>query len=277
MAKIIKLTNECKEKLQKEFNEYLDQNTLEDGKFSFSRVFESAEEKAKIIISPLAYMKMVSLLDYFNKEVAWHGEAYRGEDNTYIINDIMVYPQTVTGASVDMDTDEYANWIIDHITDDRFNHIRMQAHSHVHMATNPSSVDLQHQSEIVNQLSDDGFYIFMIWNKSLKCTNKIYDMQKNIMFEDKDISIELGMSEFIKEADSLVKDRGYSYAQTKTTSTETDSQNKDKEHKSYDKNSKKKQEKGIDDDDQFVGWDGLDRYLDNEFINAFEEDDLSWD
>ena len=275
MAKIIRLTQECKEKLHQEFEEYLEQNTLEDGKFSFSRVFESADEKATIIMEPLAYIKMVSLLDHFNKEVAWHGEAYRGEDNTYIIKDIMVYPQTVTGSTVDMNPDEYADWIIDNIADERFNNIRMQSHSHVNMGTTPSSVDLQHQSDILSQLGDDDFYIFMIWNKSLKCTNKIYDMQKNIMFEDKDITIELGMKEFIEEADKLVVEQKYQYTpvvHTTYNKPTTSYPNNTKENS--DKKNKKKDV--LDDEATFLGWDGLDRYLDDQFFKSLEESDYPW-
>ena len=43
-------------------------------------------------------------------------------------------------------------------------------HSHVNMGTSPSSVDLNHQEEILRMLGDNDFYIFMIWNKSFAST-----------------------------------------------------------------------------------------------------------
>ena len=99
----------------------------------------------------------------------------------------------------------------------------MQGHSHVNMGTSPSTVDLNHQEKILEQLEDDMFYIFMIWNKSFKRTIKIYDLAKNILFEDADIDVKiadagLGLNEFIGEAKDLVKSRTYQYqAPTQTT------------------------------------------------------------
>lgn len=118
-------------------------------------MFSCGEQKATVFFTPDAWAKMVTLLREFDKEVAWHGVARRGENeeaNEYIISDILVYPQTVSGASVEMDTEEYAKWIMDNAEDDRFNNIHMQGHSHVNMAPNPSSVDLNHQEEILNML-----------------------------------------------------------------------------------------------------------------------------
>ena len=100
--------------------------------------------------------------------------------------------------------------------DERFNNIHMQGHSHVNMPTSPSSVDLNHQEEILNMLGDDDFYIFMIWNKSFVSTNKIYDLKKNVLFEDKDITVKLegeheGLAEFLKTAKDMVKQKSYTY------------------------------------------------------------------
>jgi hypothetical protein len=80
------------------------------------------------------------------------------------------------------------------------------------MHTTPSSVDLNHQEEILNMLGDDDFYIFMIWNKSFTSTNKVYDLKKNILFEDRDITVKIvgGVEDFetfIKGAKSMVQNR----------------------------------------------------------------------
>ena len=65
-------------------------------------------------------------------------------------------------------------------------------------------------------LGDDDFYIFMIWNKSFVSTNKIYDLKKNVLFEDKDITVKLegeheGLVEFLKAAKDMVKQKSYTY------------------------------------------------------------------
>lgn len=225
MSKYIKLTPEHIADCIKEFEKDLTSSKWADGKVSFSKNLGTISRKAKIFFTEVAWMKMTALVREFDKEVAWHGVAFRGNDKTkdeYIIKDIVVYPQKVTGSTVEMDTEEYAKWIEENIEDERFFDIRMQGHSHVNMTVSPSSVDLTHQEAILEQLSDKLFYIFMIWNKRGESNIKIYDLAKNILFENTDIEIELlddgyGIKSFIKEAKLRVKDRiivnntGYQY------------------------------------------------------------------
>lgn len=216
MSRPIKMTQEYMDECRSDFEKALQLTKLADGKLSFTKTFSIGERKALVHFTALAWAKMTALLHDFDKEVAWHGVANRGEDETkdeYIISDIVVYPQTVSGATVEMDTEEYAKWLMDNAEDERFEHIHMQGHSHVNMAPNPSSVDLNHQEEILNMLGDDDFYIFMIWNKSLSNNIKIYDLKKNVLFEDKDVTYEHEkgeMDEFLKQAKEMVKTKTYS-------------------------------------------------------------------
>ena len=217
MSKIIKLTEAQLEECRREFEASLASLKLTDGKVSFIKTLTNINEKATVYFDPLAWRKMQTLIKEFDKEVAWHGVAYRGDDsklNEYFITDILVYPQTVTGATVETDQTKYEMWLMGH-EDDVFNNIRMQGHSHVNMGVTPSSVDTTHQSKILEQLTDDMFYIFMIWNKSGNKFIKIYDMKKNILFETSDITVEIlddgsGIDEFLKEAKKLVVSRTFS-------------------------------------------------------------------
>lgn len=219
MSRPIKMTEQYLKECREDFEKALKLTKLADGKLSFTKQFSNGNQKATVFFTPEAWAKMVMLVKEFDKEVAWHGVAHRSEDesaNEYIISDILVYPQTVSGASVEMDTEEYAKWIMDNAEDDRFNNIHMQGHSHVNMAPNPSSVDLNHQEEILNMLGDEDFYIFMIWNKSFVCNNKVYDLKKNVLFENGDVSVKIfGGSEdldtFLKAAKDMVKARVYQY------------------------------------------------------------------
>ena len=111
-----------------------------------------------------------------------------------------------------MDTEKYALWLMENAEDERFNSLHMQGHSHVNMGVTPSSVDLNHQEEILNMLGDDDFYIFMIWNKSLTSNTKIYDMRKNILFENADVSVTYEpdeLDEFVEAAKKMVTTRTY--------------------------------------------------------------------
>ncbi len=219
MSKIIRMTPEYIEECRKDFEESLKNAKLADGKISFTKTFVAEKKKATLYFTAEAWVKMVMLLNEFSKEVAWHGVAHRLDDqenDAYIISDIMVYPQEVTGSTVEMDTEKYATWLMENDGDDRFYNIHMQGHSHVNMAPNPSGVDLNHQEEILAQLGDEDFYIFMIYNKSFKRNIKIYDLQKNTLFEDGDIEVKIydasvGFDEFIKDAKDMVKDKVYRY------------------------------------------------------------------
>lgn len=215
MSRPIKMTQEYLDECRSDFEKALQLTKLADGKLSFTKTFTIGDRKAQVYFTALAWAKMTALIRDFDKEVAWHGVASRDEDESkdaYIISDIVVYPQTVSGATVEMDTEEYAKWLMENVDDERFEHIHMQGHSHVNMAPNPSSVDLNHQEEILNMLGDDDFYIFMIWNKSLANNIKIYDLKKNVLFEDKDITYEHeqgDIDEFIKQSKEMVKTKTY--------------------------------------------------------------------
>lgn len=234
MSRPIKLTPELKQQAVQEFAKVLSEMKMADGKLSYSKNFTyKNEEKAKILFTPTAYAKMVSLLMAFESEVAWHGVGERMDEKTFVISDILVYPQTVTGTTVDMDTEKYALWLMENDEDDRFNHIIMQGHSHVKMQTSPSSVDKTHQEEILAQLTDDMYYIFMIWNKRLEHTTKVYDLQNNTMYEDNEIEYgimdeQCDLDEFIDEANKQVVEHKYGGSGKTTTPTATTPTSKNK-------------------------------------------------
>ena len=190
MAKIIKITAEYIEQCKQEFATALKSYKLSDGKLTYSKSFTASDRKAKVYFTSEAWEKMQALINGFDKEVAWHGLAYRGDGDDYYITDILVYPQEVTGSTVNTDQEKYQTWLMQH-DDEVFNNIRMQGHSHVNMSTGPSSVDDSLYERILDQLSDSMFYIFLIYNKRGEKTFKIYDLAKNILFETGDVTVEV--------------------------------------------------------------------------------------
>ncbi len=214
MSKLIKLTEQAYIAALESFKASMRGYKAMDGKISYSTSLAVIDRKATVYFTETAWVKMKALIANFDKEVGWHGVAYRGQDETkdeYYITDILVYPQEVTGATVNTDQEQYEMWLMSH-DDEVFNSIRMHGHSHVNMGVTPSAVDLSHQEGILDQLKDDMFYIFMIWNKSGNKTIKIYDMKKNILFETSDITVvvqrqEQGLFDFLDEAKEKVKDK----------------------------------------------------------------------
>ena len=215
MSKIIKFTPELINEIKAEFEKALQSSRFVNGQFTFSKQFTNTGKKASLCFTPEAYAKMTALVQAFDKEVAWHFVTERGEnENEYIIYDVMVYPQTVTAATVDMDVDGYGKWLEAGLraNDERFFHMHGQGHSHVNMGVSPSSTDMDHQRKTLADLRQNGFYVFVIWNKRNEHNIWIYDLDKNTVFENADITVHIGNSDFsgfIKEAKELVRTQTY--------------------------------------------------------------------
>lgn len=212
MSKMIKINSEYIAQYVEEFRDAINSGKFSDGKITFTRTIGRLDRKAKVFFDELAWVKMHTLIRDFDKEVAWHGVAYRGEEtDTYHITDILVYPQEVTGATVSTDQEKYQMWLMGH-EDEVFNNIRMQGHSHVNMGVTPSSVDVSLYESLLEQLDDDMFYIFMIWNKKKDKMIKIYDIKENVLFETADVTIEViedgtGIEKFMENANAMVVDK----------------------------------------------------------------------
>lgn len=232
MSKPIKLTDELLQKIQDEFIAKVKSTKMFDGKLEYSRTFkwEGDDDRATVYLSSIAFAKMNSLIQQFNDEVAWHGVVHRDEQNPSIfhITDILVYPQVVTGATVNTDQEAYQTWLYS-FDDDVFNNIRMQGHSHVNMVVSPSGVDTTHQEKILKQISDDDYYIFMIWNKRYEHFVRIFDLKNNTLYDTADVDVYIGdagvdLQAFISRAKEIVTNRTYkpvtgfqgTYQQTQT-------------------------------------------------------------
>lgn len=218
MSNYIKLTDELRNLLIDEFSKNVSGLKLADGKMTFSKTFHVKDRKATVYFTEYAWLQMLTLIMKTGMEIAWHGVAKRIEDSEtddYLIEKIIVYPQEVTGATVNTDQAEYEKWMMS-LEDDDFNNLRMQGHSHVNMGVSPSSTDLTHQGKILEMLDDDMFYIFFIFNKKLEYSAKVYDLKKNISFDSNDVDVkilpgEYGFGEFYKNAMTMVKERKFSY------------------------------------------------------------------
>ena len=211
MSRPIILTEGIKQQIQKEFIEILGKAKMADGKLSYSKSFKYENSSAVVWLAPEAYKKILALVTEFSDEVGWHGAVSRSGENEFIIEDIFVYPQEVTGSTVNTDQEAYTRWLYE-LDDDTFNKIRMQGHSHVNMSVSPSGVDDRHRQKILDQLEPDMFYIFMVWNKRLEIHTLIYDMERNILYEDKDITVKLlggeEMDDFLSDARDKVQKKG---------------------------------------------------------------------
>lgn len=238
--KPIFLSDKDKQEILEDFKKQLEKEALYNGTLSFQRSWNyktETKDPAIILYTPEAWVKTVMLLKEFDSEVAWHGLVHRGEeDGVFIVYDVIVYPQEVTGTTVNTDQEEYTKFLID-LSEEDANAMHIQCHSHVNMSTSPSGVDTEHQSKIVKSIKN-GFYIFQIWNKKLESTSFIYDMDNNVMYENKDIIIDVidkdyGISsEFVADAKKIVKKKtSYAVSKLPSQNSETKQKKERKEEK----------------------------------------------
>ena len=219
MSRPITLTQDMIESLAAEFKDSLTKQRIFDGKLEYKRtVALKNSSKVNVVFSNLAFTKILYLVMLFDDEVAWHGTVERDGD-TFYITDIMVYPQEVTGATVNTDQEKYTQWLYE-FDDETFNSIRFQGHSHVNMAVSPSSTDLNHQESILTQLSGEDFYIFLIINKKMQMFLRVFDLASNTIYEMEDINLYLGneqfnADEFKADAKEMVTKKTYSGGKSK--------------------------------------------------------------
>lgn len=211
MSKPIKLTSEMLESIQKEFIETVKNQKMFGGKLTYEKSFKwQGDDRASVLFTATAFAKMLMLVQNFETEVAWHGVAKRSEkaENAFVISDILVYPQKVSGGNVETDQVKYQEWLYS-LDDDTFNNLRMQGHSHVNFSTTPSGVDETHQEKILSQLGEDMFYIFMIWNKKLSKNIRVFDLKNNTLYDTDDVDVYIGakgcnLDDFLSNAKTFV-------------------------------------------------------------------------
>lgn len=196
----IKLTEELKQKALQEFQEKLLNERFSNDKINFTfdlKENKQLEDKDKIIvnINVEAWLKMWGLVSSESGEIGWHGLVERRAPGIFEITNILLYPQYVTGTTVQTDDVGYGNWLHKEISDEDINRLRYHGHSHVNMSTTPSGVDTSWYNEILQGLSNDDFYIFMILNKREDYFIEIYDLATNTIYEKKDIIINVLLSD----------------------------------------------------------------------------------
>lgn len=186
--KPIVLTDEAKQNALEIFKQMLNEVDGGDLKINITTetlLLKQGIAKHTIFITAIAYSKIIALINSSNKELAWYGTASRVMNN-YLIEDVYVYPQTVTSATVDADEEKCAKWLME-LPDEVINKLCFQGHSHVTMSASPSGRDTGNWQKFANLLKPGEFYILCIGNQRNEFYWNIYDTACNVHFENKDI------------------------------------------------------------------------------------------
>lgn len=232
MSKPIRVTQAMKDEIMAEVAKKLDNMMLFDGKQTLPIDYHyPGKDHATVVFSRLAWEKQLRLVDEFSSEIGWHGLVHRDADDpsVFYIDDLLVFPQEVTGATVTPEQGAYDRWNA-MLPPEQRNTMRYHGHSHVRMGTTPSSTDNTFQKDLIGRLNGDGyteevrqrmmeelgesaFYIFMIWNKSREFNVRIFDLYNNVFYEGKEVSIIADgmddLNDFLADAKAKVKTRTY--------------------------------------------------------------------
>lgn len=241
MAKPIKLTDEQINKIVEDFKSNLIKNKF-NSTIDYKYKIKETKQKAIIILSEIAYIKMKALVDDFDTEVQWEGFVTRIDEKTFFIRDIVVPPHEVTGATVTSDEEEYRIYIEDLDRVGLLNSKRFHGHSHVNMGVSPSSIDMEYRRNVVSNSSplfDNYFQIFIILNKRGDVSGQIYDLENNILYETDDIEFKKETGEykialFLEDAHKLATKRVYKTYPKKTVGKEEESDKKENYYNDYD-------------------------------------------
>ncbi len=185
------LFNEIKNTILK-ISEYED---LGEIKKLLKPIDETKIKKPTILIPVDIMAKMFALTELSETEISWHGLVKRNiKNNTYLIYDILVFPQINSATSTETNEESYSKWIQDLITDkdpNKFDNLRMHGHSHVNMSVYSSAVDDQYQKELLTNIKNGDYYIFMVLNKKHEIYTLLYDYNQQIKFSNNEITIKI--------------------------------------------------------------------------------------
>ena len=161
--KQIKPTKKDMEQALNAFKDYIYKSKSNSGNINFNYNFNKAKsnKKPEVIFTKEAYAKITTLVDNHDKEIGWHGIVSKNED-IYTITDILVYPQICTSTTVEADEVEYVRWVMEQ-SDEVFNTVRLQGHSHVNMGVTPSATDLNYYNNMFCILIH--FYFYSAWHE----------------------------------------------------------------------------------------------------------------
>lgn len=242
MAKLLKLQREDISAILEEIKEKLEKSSFISPKIEVVQQGKKDSRVGTLIITPNAWAKMMLLVAKYTTEIAWRGLIEKQEDGLYVVKDIVIYPQTVSGTTIITDYEKFDEWLESFTAEER-KKMRFHGHSHVNMGVTPSQTDRDMRdgviSQIANKTGENIFYAFVIVNKSYAVSAEIFDISSNALFSTEDKSLEVCLMfedettdyELLNTSAMLVKqDYTHSYPKTKLL---TNQNNKAKDYKGY--------------------------------------------
>jgi len=122
----------------------------------------------RVLITPDAYKRMNLYIELAPKEVGWLGTVKRLNNGDFLIEEVFLVEQEVTGVETEMSVEGREKLVLDLLKDgdaglDKSNTLHFWGHSHVRMSTGPSGTD----ENTMVQFGNEGhpYYIRGIFTK----------------------------------------------------------------------------------------------------------------
>jgi hypothetical protein len=134
-----------------------------------------------VYFSDVAWCKLWIIVDQCQKEVGWYGTVDKLPSGDYMIEDIFVPEQTVSGVTTDIEPEalgELALQLEQQGIDS--SRLRYWGHSHVNMEVSPSATD---EEQIEEYLDDCDWFIRGIHNKRRASKIDVYEVKQSVIFE----------------------------------------------------------------------------------------------
>ncbi|MCL2111936.1 MAG: hypothetical protein FWH32_06800 [Clostridiales bacterium] len=158
------------------------------------KIFKSIEvtKRPQVKIDAQAFVKMLMYTAKCSTEVAWYGFVSRDKD-TYTIEDVFLFPQSVTEATVSVEEEKLALWHDENIgkDPDKVDKFRFHGHSHPNSNVKLSKVDVDYRLQTTSEYQPETqeYHLFMIINKSGEISLQLFDFFDMIAYSTDDIDI----------------------------------------------------------------------------------------
>lgn len=125
-------------------------------------------EEPKIVFDRIAHSKIQYWVDKCDDEISGLGKVVREEDGSFLVKEVMLFPQENTGGSTEIDGKALAKAMFE--LKDAPGELNFWWHSHVNMAVFWSKTD----SDTIKQLGERGYFLASVFNKKGHQRNAIY-------------------------------------------------------------------------------------------------------
>lgn len=139
-----------------------------------------------VFYSTVAWQKIWHTVNTCSEEVGWLGTVEK-VGNNYLIEDIWVPEQEVTGGTTEIEADAMAALAL-HLEENGIDSskLRYWGHSHVNMAVSPSGQDENQTAEYLEHVD---WFIRGIYNKKGDTKVDVFDMTKSLVYQKVDNNI----------------------------------------------------------------------------------------